>query len=239
MFRFALKVFPFPCYAITAGPTRNPARVIHCQSRLFVRSSTLTFASNWPVRSLSSPFFPFFSTTIDSRARLRGSNYARKRRGGAREKKGRNWKREWRRARISRNSPRFPRRLVERRNSSHPPRSPASFIFSRPREKWFPSLLFMVVVQSGVGVYVDCSDGNRHDCEGNLSDDCAHTQLTRRVDKRKGGEREEFSKTIWKLRSEEMVLPEISNVRKKLADLCFKKRWENRWRIIDVCGAKI
>lgn len=57
MFRFALKVFPFPCYAITAGPTRNPARVIHCQSRLFVRSSTLTFASNWPVRSLSSPFF--------------------------------------------------------------------------------------------------------------------------------------------------------------------------------------
>lgn len=53
----------------------------------------------------------------------------------------------------------------------------------------------MVVVQSGVGVYVDCSDGNRHDCEGNLSDDCAHTQLTR-VDKRKGGEREEFSKTI-------------------------------------------
>lgn len=83
MFRFALKVFPFPCYAITAGPTRNPARVIHCQSRLFVRSSTLTFASNWPVRSLSSPFFPFFSTTIDSRARLRGSNYARKRRGGS------------------------------------------------------------------------------------------------------------------------------------------------------------
>lgn len=54
----------------------------------------------------------------------------------------------------------------------------------------------MVVVQSGVGVYVDCSDGNRHDCEGNLSDDCAHTQLTRRVDKRKGGERKEFSKTI-------------------------------------------
>lgn len=85
MFRFALKVFPFPCYAITAGPTRNPARVIHCQSRLFVRSSTLTFASNWPVRSLSSPFFPFFSTTIDSRARLRGSNYARKRRGGRRK----------------------------------------------------------------------------------------------------------------------------------------------------------
>lgn len=83
MFRFALKVFPFPCYAITAGPTRNPARVIHCQSRLFVRSSTLTFASNWPVRFLSSPFFPFFSTTIDSRARLRGSNYARKRRGGS------------------------------------------------------------------------------------------------------------------------------------------------------------